>query len=80
MPNILYVHFFICSTTLGPTNCHFFCKYSGSPRDDKDPAHDLHSAPEIRDVFGDFDDEEEDMGYAVQQDIEQDSNVSIRCP
>jgi RNA polymerase-associated protein LEO1 len=40
----------------------------------------LHSAPEIRDVFGDFDDEEEeDMAYAVQQDNEQDSNVSFRC-
>ncbi|XP_061358400.1 protein LEO1 homolog isoform X2 [Gastrolobium bilobum] len=48
---------------------------SGSPRDDKDQIRDLDSAPEIRDVFGDFDDEEEeDMGYAVQQDIEQDSN------
>ncbi|RDX90040.1 Protein LEO1-like protein, partial [Mucuna pruriens] len=48
---------------------------SGSPRDEKDETRDLHSAPEIRDVFGDFDDdEEEEMGYAVQQDIEQDSN------
>ncbi|TKY73322.1 LEO1-like protein [Spatholobus suberectus] len=46
---------------------------SGSPRDEKDETHDLHSAPEIRDVFGDFDDdEEEEMGYPVQQ--EQDSN------
>jgi hypothetical protein len=52
-------------------------KYSGSPREDKDQTHDLDSAPEIRDVFGDFDDEEEDMGYAAQQDIEQDSNVSV---
>lgn len=52
-------------------------KNSGSPRDDKDHTHDLDSAPEIRDVFGDFDDEEEDMGYAAQQDIEQDSNVSV---
>ena len=52
-------------------------KNSGSPRDDKDQTHDLDSAPEIRDVFGDFDDEEEDMGYAAQQDIEQDSNVSV---
>ncbi|XP_057443078.1 protein LEO1 homolog isoform X2 [Lotus japonicus] len=49
--------------------------HSASPRDDKDQTHDLHSAPEIRDVFGDFDDdEEEDMGYAAQKDIEQDSN------
>ncbi|XP_027356518.1 protein LEO1 homolog isoform X1 [Abrus precatorius] len=48
---------------------------SGSPREEKDQIRDMHSAPEIRDVFGDFDDEEEeDMGYAVQQDIEQDSN------
>jgi RNA polymerase-associated protein LEO1 len=53
--------------------------YSGSPRDDKDHTLGLHSAPEIRDVFGDFDDEEEeDMTYAVQQDNEQDSNVSFR--
>ncbi|KAL3024884.1 hypothetical protein AAZX31_04G149300 [Glycine max] len=50
---------------------------SGSPRDEKDETRDLHAAPEIRDVFGDFDDdEEEDIGYAVQQDIRQDSNVS----
>lgn len=49
-----------------------------SPRDEKeDETRDLHSAPEIRDVFGDLDDDEdEEMGYAVQQDIEQDSNVS----
>lgn len=48
---------------------------SGSPRDEKDETRDQHSAPEIRDVFGDFDDdEEEEMGYAVQQDMEQDSN------
>ncbi|XP_058788434.1 protein LEO1 homolog [Vicia villosa] len=47
---------------------------SGSPRDENDQTRDLHSAPEIRDVFGDFDDEEEDMGYAAQQDIGQDSN------
>ncbi|XP_058788426.1 protein LEO1 homolog isoform X2 [Vicia villosa] len=47
---------------------------SGSPRDENDQTRDLHSAPEIRDVFGDFDDEEEDTGYAAQQDIGQDSN------
>nr|KYP55739.1 LOW QUALITY PROTEIN: RNA polymerase-associated protein LEO1 [Cajanus cajan] len=48
---------------------------SGSPRDEKDETRDQHSAPEIRDVFGDFDDdEEEEMGFAVQQDMEQDSN------
>ncbi|KAI4343945.1 hypothetical protein L6164_011233 [Bauhinia variegata] len=50
---------------------------SGSPRDDKDQTRMLHSAPEIRDVFGDFDDEdEEDMGYTAQHDIEHDSNRS----
>ncbi|XP_019463918.1 PREDICTED: protein LEO1 homolog isoform X2 [Lupinus angustifolius] len=49
---------------------------SGSPRADKDQTSDLHSVPEIRDVFGDFDDEEEEEGYAVQHDIEQDSNRS----
>ncbi|XP_058784625.1 uncharacterized protein LOC131659454 [Vicia villosa] len=38
---------------------------------DKYKTHELHSALEIRDVFGDFDDEKEDMGYA---DNEQDSN------
>ncbi|XP_058788429.1 protein LEO1 homolog isoform X1 [Vicia villosa] len=47
---------------------------SRSPRDENDQTRDLNSAPEIRDVFGDFDDEEEDMGYAAQQDIGQDSN------
>lgn len=58
--------------------CVLFSKCSGSPRDEKDETRDLHSAPEIRDVFGDFDDdEEEEMGYAIQQDIEQDSNVSF---
>ncbi|XLT86168.1 hypothetical protein HN873_007921, partial [Arachis hypogaea] len=47
---------------------------SGSPREDKDQIRD--SAPEIRDVFGDFDDDEEDDGYAVHHDIEYDSNRS----
>lgn len=51
-------------------------KCSVSPRDEKeDETRDMHAAPEIRDVFGDFD-EDEEMGYAAQQDIEQDSNVS----
>ncbi|KAJ7978722.1 protein LEO1-like [Quillaja saponaria] len=50
---------------------------SGSPRGENDETQMLHSAPEIRDVFGDFDDEEEEGGgYAVQNDIEQDSNRS----
>ncbi|XP_015943324.1 protein LEO1 homolog [Arachis duranensis] len=47
---------------------------SGSPREDKDQIRD--SAPEIRDVFGDFDDDEEEDGYAVHHDIEHDSNRS----
>ncbi|KAL4394668.1 hypothetical protein AHAS_Ahas02G0175000 [Arachis hypogaea] len=47
---------------------------SGSPREDKDQIRD--SAPEIRDVFGDFDDDEEEDGYVVHHDIEHDSNVS----
>ncbi|XP_057733604.1 uncharacterized protein LOC130948758 [Arachis stenosperma] len=47
---------------------------SGSPRDDKDQIRD--SAPEIRDVFEDFDDDEEEDGYAVHHDIEHDSNRS----
>lgn len=38
----------------------------------------LHSAPEIRDVFGDLDDEEDEAEYAVRHDIEHDSNVSVR--
>ncbi|KAF7838520.1 protein LEO1-like protein [Senna tora] len=49
---------------------------SGSPRDDKDQTRMLQSAPEIRDVFGDFDDEEEEAEYAVRHDIEHDSNRS----
>ncbi|KAK7247476.1 hypothetical protein RIF29_42359 [Crotalaria pallida] len=49
---------------------------SGSPRDDKDQTQDLHYVPEIRDVFGDYDDEEEEVEYSVQQGIEQDSNIS----
>ncbi|QHN82367.1 uncharacterized protein DS421_20g695200 [Arachis hypogaea] len=60
---VLYVNVF-CYLTLQPC---------GSPREDKDQIRD--SAPEIRDVFGDFDDEEED-GYAVHHDIEHDSNRS----
>ncbi|KAJ7956458.1 protein LEO1-like [Quillaja saponaria] len=50
---------------------------SASLRGKKYDTQMLHSAPEIRDVFGDFDDEEEDDGgYAAQNDIEQDSNIS----
>ena len=36
----------------------------------------LNSASEIWGVFRDFDDDEEDAGYTVQHDIEQDT-VSI---
>jgi len=72
------LHNFLYVAQHWDSNCFFLeKKNSGSPRDDKDQTHDLDSAPEIRDVFGDFDDEEEDMGYAAQQDIEQDSNVSV---
>ncbi|KAI9088386.1 hypothetical protein K1719_029835 [Acacia pycnantha] len=49
---------------------------SRSTRDDKDQAHMLDSAPEIRNVFGDFDDEEDEAEYAVRHDIEHDSNRS----
>ncbi|KAA8541022.1 hypothetical protein F0562_024840 [Nyssa sinensis] len=45
-----------------------------SPGEEKDDTHILNSAPEIRDVFGDSDDEEPD--YAVQSHIEDDSNRS----
>jgi len=51
---------------------------SKSPEEEKDQAQIAQSAPEIRDVFGDSEDEEEDA-YAVHNDIEQDSNVSIPC-
>ena len=52
------------------------CFGSESPRDGKDQNHMLNSASEIWGVFRDFDDDEEDAGYTVQHDIEQDT-VSI---
>ncbi|XP_073259714.1 protein LEO1 homolog isoform X2 [Populus alba] len=48
---------------------------SKSPEEEKDQAQNAQSAPAIRDVFGDSEDEEEDA-YAVRNDIEQDSNRS----
>lgn len=48
---------------------------SKSPDGEKDQNHISQSAAEIRDVFGDSDDEEE-AGYAVRNEIEQDSHVS----
>ncbi|KAA8542538.1 hypothetical protein F0562_023690 [Nyssa sinensis] len=49
---------------------------SRSTGEEKDDINVLHSAPEIRDVFGDSDDEEP-AEYAVQNHIEEDS---IRSP
>ncbi|CAI0431687.1 unnamed protein product [Linum tenue] len=46
-----------------------------SPEEERDQTHISHSAAEIRDVFGDSDDEEE-AGYAVQNDLEPDSHMS----
>ncbi|XLU67738.1 hypothetical protein S245_026791, partial [Arachis hypogaea] len=57
---------FVCS---GAPDEH---NHSGSPREDKDQIRD--SAPKIRDVFGDFDDDEEEDGYTVHHDIKLDSN------
>ncbi|XP_031258914.1 protein LEO1 homolog isoform X1 [Pistacia vera] len=48
---------------------------SRSPGEEKDQTHILHSAAEIRDVFGDSDDEDVPK-YAVRNDIDQDSNRS----
>ncbi|KAE9610274.1 putative leo1-like protein [Lupinus albus] len=49
---------------------------SGSPIDDRVQTRDLHSVPEMHDVFGDSDDEDEEVGYAVQHDIQQYSDRS----
>lgn len=49
---------------------------SKSPDEEKDDNLIANSAPEIRDVFGDSD-EEEAAEYVVQNDIEPDSNVSV---
>lgn len=48
------------------------CSVSG---DEKDEDQFLQSAPEIRDVFGDSDDEEQ-AEYKVQDQIEEDEIVS----
>lgn len=47
-----------------------------SPVEEEDEAHISHTAPELRDVFGDSDDEEPE--YAVENQIDHDSNVSMR--
>lgn len=47
-----------------------------SPGEEDDEAHISHLAPEIRDVFGDSDDEEP-TEYAVENHVEHDSNVRI---
>ncbi|CAA3021638.1 LEO1 homolog isoform X1 [Olea europaea subsp. europaea] len=49
---------------------------SRSPGNEKNEDHLLYSAPEIRDVFGDSDDEEQEE-YAVQNQIEEDENRSL---
>ena len=51
--------------------------YSRSPVEEKDETHTLQSAPEIRDVFGDSD-EEEPAEYTVQNKFEEDSTVCVR--
>lgn len=48
---------------------------SRSPSEEKDPAHISQPAPEIRDVFGESDEEEQDE-YANRNDLEQQSNRS----
>lgn len=52
--------------------------YSRSPGGEKDDAHVSNSAPEIRDVFGDSDDEEP-AEYTVQNNVGEDPNVRFRC-
>ncbi|WOH03470.1 hypothetical protein DCAR_0622868 [Daucus carota subsp. sativus] len=49
-------------------------KSQRSPGEDEDEAHISHTAPELRDVFGDSDDEEPE--YAVENQIDHDSNRS----
>lgn len=51
---------------------YVICSVSG---DEKDEDQFLQSAPEIRDVFGDSDDEEQ-AEYKVQDQIEEDEIVS----
>ncbi|KAL7601063.1 protein LEO1 homolog isoform X1 [Lactuca sativa] len=50
---------------------------SRSPEEEKDEAHISQTAPEIRDVFGESDDDEEPAEYdAVQTHLEEDANRS----
>lgn len=51
---------------------------SRSLGEEKDQTHNSHSVAEIRDVFGESDDEEA-AEYAVDNDIEQNSIVSKNC-
>lgn len=51
---------------------------SRSPDNEKDEDQFLNSAPEIRDVFGDSDDEEQ-AEYEVRNQIEEDENVCTRA-
>lgn len=64
-------------TMIGHYYCGKLTVCSRSPGgEEKDQTHISHSAAEIRDVFGDSD--EEDVGeYAIRNDIDQDSNVSL---
>lgn len=55
-----------------------FMACSISTGDEKDEDQFLQSVPEIRDVFGDSDDEEQ-AEYKVQNQIGEDENVSIIC-
>lgn len=60
------------------TNIYILSFYSRSPGEEKDDAHISNSAPEIRDVFGDSDDEEP-AEYTIQNNVGEDSNVRFRC-
>ena len=52
---------------------------SRSPEEEKDEAHISETAPEIRDVFGESDDEEPAEYDAAQTNLEDDSNVCTDC-
>jgi len=70
----VYLHMIITSSKLSwLSETWLNCR---SPEEGKDQTHISHSA--VRDVFGESDDEEA-AEYAVHDEIEQDSNVSIRC-
>lgn len=57
----------------------FFFFGSRSPDIEKDEAHTSETAPELRDVFGESDDEEPAEYDAVQNNLEDDANVCIDC-